>query len=164
MITLNESEQKLSRFLAKMRHDQARAKGRTDKQIGPQSSEETDLEGIGAEIAFCKLFNIYPDTEIGHTPDADCILRTGERVDVKATRHTNGHLLAVPWKTDAVDLFALIIGTFPTYRLAGFMTSAELLQPTRLKDFGHGKGYAARQDELLQLPTHLRGFLNPPHI
>lgn len=148
-ITLNEAEQKLAVYLAKQRHAKARANGKPDKQIGPQSSHETDLQGIGAEIAFCRMNNIYPDTEVGHTPDADCIMADGKTVDVKATKHQNGHLLVARWKQPgAVGLYALMVGEFPTYRMAGVMPSDELLVDDRLKDFGHGKGFAASQKEL----------------
>lgn len=148
-ITLNDAEQKLATYLAKLRHAKARAAGKTDMQIGPQSSHETDLQGIGAEIAFCRMHNIYPDTEVGHTPDADCLMSDGRTVDVKATKHANGHLLVARWKkADAVDIYALMVGEFPCYRMAGVMPSGELLRDGRLKDFGHGKGYAASQSEL----------------
>jgi hypothetical protein len=149
ILTLNETEQKLAVYLAKQRHAKARAKGITDKQIGPQDSHETDLQGIGAEIAFCRLLNVYPDTDTGHTPDHDCVLPSGQTVDVKATKHPNGHLLVARWKSPAaVQTYALMVGAFPSYRLAGFMPSAELFKDERLKNFGHGEGYAAAQNEL----------------
>ena len=147
-IVLNEAEQKLAAYLARERYSKARVNGRVDRQIGPQSSSETDLEGIGSEIAFCKLFNIYPDTEINHTPDEDCVLSNGIKVDVKATKYENGHLLVARWKKPVVEMYALMVGTFPKYRMAGFMPVKEMLKDFRLKDFGHGQGYAANQKEL----------------
>jgi hypothetical protein len=148
-ITLNDAEQKLATYLAKQRHARARASGKTDRQIGPQSSHDTDLEGIGAEIAFCRLLNIYPDTDVGHTPLADCVLPCGSTVDVKATKHQNGHLLVAKWKDpQGVHAYALMVGAFPAYRIAGMAPSHEVFKPDRLKNFGHGAGYAVGQEEL----------------
>jgi len=148
IITLNEAEQRLAKFLAKGRSDANRASNTQDRKMGNQSGELTDLNGIAAEIAFCKIHNVYPDLEINVHPAADCVLHSGEEVDVKTTRYASGRLLAVRWKKPNVDLFALMIGEFPSYRYAGSMTAAELLKDERLRDFGHGLGYAADQSEL----------------
>jgi hypothetical protein len=156
-ITLNDAEQKLATYLAKQRHAKARAGGVTDKQIGPQSSHETDLQGIGAEIAFCRIANVYPDTDTGHTPLADCVLPCGSTVDVKATKHPNGHLLVAKWKDpNAVTAYALMVGQFPAYRMAGIAPSSEVFRPERLKNFGYGEGYAVGQGELLNDQGQLR--------
>lgn len=58
---LNEAEQRLCRYLAKARCAVNRASGKPNPIIGPQLQEETELEGIGGELAFCKLYQIYPD-------------------------------------------------------------------------------------------------------
>lgn len=148
LIHLNEAEQRLAQYLAKSRYLKSRQMGLTDAKIGPQDNWATDLEGIGAELAFCKSHNIYPSMDVGDLPDADAVLRDGRTVDVKATKYEHGHLLAVRWKGMNVDLFVLMVGEFPTYRCAGFMPSTELLQEKRLRDFGHGPTYAAAQNEL----------------
>lgn len=149
IITLNEAEQRLAKFIAIGRTNAARNNHITDCKMGKQSNEQTDLDGIAAEIAFCKIHNVYPDLNIDARPAADCVLHNGESVDVKATRYATGRLLAVRWKKANVDMFALMVGEFPSYRYAGTMTADELLKEKRLRDFGHGLGYAADQSELL---------------
>jgi len=152
-IELNDAEQRLARFLAKQRHSAARKKGIKDKRIGKQSAELTDLEGIAAEIAVAKAMNVYPDLETGHTPKADLVSKRGSFVDVKSTRYPNGRLLAAPWKKgDGVDQYVLVVGEFPKYRIAGVLSAKELLKDKRLKDLGHGKGFAAEQSELKKFP------------
>ena len=70
-------------------------------------------------------------------------------VDVKATKYANGRLLALPWKADkGAEVFALLIGTLLRYRVAGIMRADELLAAGRMTDLGHGKTYAAEQQEL----------------
>lgn len=148
-IELSETERKLATFIAKARYTNNRTTGVIDRKIGPQDNEATDLEGIGSEIAFCKLHNVYPDLEIDHRPDHDALLRTGQRVDVKGTKYNNGHLLAIRGKTNKPpDVYALMVGQFPKYRFAGFIPAEELLQEVRLKDFGYGLTFAAGQDDL----------------
>ena len=149
-IELNEVEQRLATYVAKLRYLGARENGRPNMKIGGQSNELTDLEGIGAEIAFCKLANVYPDLNVKHLRDEDCYTHNGYAIDVKSTTYENGRLLAVRWKKpDNIDFYALMVGKFPKYRLSGFMRAEDLLKPERLKDFGHGLGYAADQDQLI---------------
>jgi hypothetical protein len=103
------------------------------------------------------MFNVYPDltvqvrSSIDGTDQGDAVLRDGRTVDVKSTRYFTGRLLAVRWKKQNVDLFALMIGTFPTYTFKGFMKSEELLKEERIGNLGHGNGYIAQQHELKDL-------------
>ena len=150
IISLSIAEQKLARFLAASRHKNARSKGIINSKIGDQSDEDTDLEGIGSEIAFCKIANVYPDLQTDYLPEEDAVLRTGDTVDVKATKYENGHLLVAKWKQPNVSLYALMVGRFPQYRFAGFFPSRDMLSPSRLKDFGHGQGFSANQGELIR--------------
>jgi sporulation protein YlmC with PRC-barrel domain len=151
MITLNTAEQRLAKFVAKERHRHNRLNGITNRRMGPQSDEQTDLEGMAAEIAFAKYVNVYPDLDVDCDEylTHDAVLHDGTRVDVKSTRYPNGRLIVVPWKdVDAVDAYVLVVGTFPSYRIAGAIESYRLIRPHRMKDLGHGKVFVATQDEL----------------
>ena len=151
MITLNTAEQRLAKFVAKARHRHNRITGISNRRMGPQSDEQTDLEGIAAEIAFAKYTNVYPDLDTdGDThPVYDAVLHDGKLVDVKSTTYPNGRLIVAPWKdVDAVDVYVLVVGTFPNYRIAGGMESQHLMRSHRMKDLGHGEVFVANQDEL----------------
>ena len=150
-IQLNECEQKMAVWLARKRYQNARAQGKPNLKMGDQSNEQTDLEGIGAEIAFCKVMNVYPDLEICLTdlPPQDAITRNGTTVDVKATKYRNGRLLVTLKKKIAdVDMYVLVTGEFPRYKIVGFMESSEIINEKRIGDLGHGRGYIAEQAEL----------------
>jgi len=148
-VVLNDTEQKLAEHLANSRYNMNRSQGVCNKRIGPQGDWETDLEGVGAEIAFCKNFNVYPDLSLDGHPTEDAILKCGKRVDVKSTKYDNGHLIAVLGKRNkAPDLYALVVGKFPRYRIAGFIEADELLKDERIMDFGYGPTYAIEQGEL----------------
>jgi hypothetical protein len=151
MITLNTAEQRLAKFVAKERHRHNRLNGITNRRMGPQSDEQTDLEGISAEIAFAKYANVYPDldTDSATHPTHDAVLHDGKLVDVKSTTYPTGRLIVAPWKdVDAVDAYVLVIGTFPNYRIAGAIEGYRLMRSHRMKDLGHGKVFVATQEEL----------------
>lgn len=152
MIKLNEAERRLAIYVAKKRYSNNRAKGRHDGKIGPQSNWETDLEGIAAEIAFCKHMNVYPDLEVdsdGELPDWDCAHPIMGRVDVKGTKYGHGRLLAVKSKSNhPADSYALMIGAFPSYKYVGWAKAADLFKDQNITNLGHGEGYAMTQENL----------------
>jgi len=147
------AERAVARYLAGERYKIARSLGIKDGKMGPQSTDATDLEGIAGEIAFCKIFNLYPDLQIGERLNYDAILSSGVTVDVKTTKYETGRLLAVLGKeTHAPDAYALMTGVFPgSYTFRGFMWSKDLLINERIGDLGHGYGYMANQSMLVEV-------------
>src|SRR5262252_4238780 len=106
--TLNNVEQSLARFIGRERSSSNREAGVTNGRRGPQSDAETDLDGIGAELAFCHLFNVYPDLSINPRRGGADATWIGWKVDVKATRYATGSLITLPSKAlDPCDLYAL---------------------------------------------------------
>lgn len=151
-VELNEAEQKLAQFLAKARHAKARNNNIENKRLGPQSDWETDLEGMAAEIAACKLLNVYPDLQTESIPIYDMVSRSGWTIDVKATKYKTGKLLAVKGKSEnRSDFYMLMIGEFPEYRCGGLASAERLLNDKTLMDLGRGVGHAMEQDELQSL-------------
>ena len=151
-VKLNEAEQRLVTYIAKKRFVTKRQADIPISKIGPQSLEDTDREGFGGEVAYCKMMNIYPDLAIGtDVPDFDCILPSGEKIDVKTTKYRNGHLLATMNKIEhPPDKYVLVIGTFPDYNIVGEISASKLLRSENIKDFGMGDTYAVTQSELIQ--------------
>jgi hypothetical protein len=148
-VELNTTEQSLAKLLAKSRYEANRNSGVWNARIGPQSDETTDLEGIGAELAFCRIANVYPDLTIDSHPEEDALTHCGRRVDVKGTRYERGHLLAVLGKAGkAADIYVLVVGTFPRYRIAGMAYAEEVFKDENIKDFGYGPTYAVPQRNL----------------
>jgi len=152
-IELCPSEQRIVKWIAANRSLANRNGNVSNGRIGPQSDEVTDLNGFGAELAFCKIFNCYPDFSIStRSGSSDCELR-GETVDVKTTTYASGKLLAVIGKRElASDFYALMICDFPKFRFCGFAHKSELLAEGKLTDLGHGPTYAMAQDELRECP------------
>lgn len=109
-------------------------------------------EGMMAELAFCKLFNIYPDINV--TPRrskddfGDCILHN-LRIDVKSTKYHNGKLLVTSWNHSNVDAFSLMTGENGVYVFRGFAKCEDVVNKKTLIDLGYGKTYHANQKDLL---------------
>jgi hypothetical protein len=148
-VTLTETEARICKWLAEQRFTTARAAGVKDAQLGPQASAQTDLDGIAGEFAFCKAVNVWPDMTIGARRGGHDAILNGLTVDVKTTRVESGHLLATLGKAStASDIYVLVVGTIPSFRIAGWATAHRLLRAENVKDFGHGRGYALGQRDL----------------
>lgn len=150
-IILNDNEQRLAKFLAKSRYETNRANNVKDLKVGTDSNETVELEGMAAEIAYCKLMNLYVDMETDppEMPAYDCVSRLGVRVDVKSTKHRDGHLLATLRKAKKpADKYVLVVGEFPSYSVVGEVWAEDLLHEGNIKDFGYGNCYAVTQSEL----------------
>ena len=140
----------LASILGGFRSLTARNSGVHDAKIGPQSGLNADIDGILGELAFCKVFNVFPD--IGLKPRSgspDAILKD-KRVDVKTTRYKTGHLAATLKGNPDVDIYVLAIIDDVKVEFRGYALASELLSEDKIKDLGHGKGYAMEQSELRQ--------------
>jgi len=155
-VSLNLAERKLANFLAEHRGKNNRNFNVPRMKFGVVDDAIIDLEGMAGEIAFCKLFNVYPDMDIDCAPphpSHDCVLPDGMRVDVKTTKHRAGKLLVdarrCGRKADGVDLYALMVGTFPgPYDFRGFIEKRDIVRPDRIGLFYGNSNYIAEQSEL----------------
>lgn len=150
MIRLDTGWQLVARMLSEQRYATNRGMGVTNGRIGKQSDEDTDLNGIGGELAFCLAANCCPDLSVSpRRGGADCVTPDGVRWDVKTSSHENARLIATLSKRlQDADAYVLIVGTFPLYRVAGWAWASELLTPGNITDLGYGRTYALAQDKL----------------
>lgn len=148
-ITLTDTEARICAWLGEMRHKAARLAGVVDRKQGPQDAIATDVEGIGGELAFCKACGSWPDLTVGARSGGHDAVVCGILFDVKTTERPHGRMLATLGKSaDEVDAYALVCGTMPTYRIAGWCWSQELIAEANVTDLGHGPTYAVVQDRL----------------
>ena len=157
-VSLTYAERKLAHFLAKHRNGNNRHFNVVNLKVSASDAATVDLEGMCGEIAFCKLFNVYPDMDVDRPPPHplhDCVLPGGERIDVKTTKYETGKLLVDcrknSKKTSGVDFYALMIGTFPgPYSFRGFIAREKIIQEDRIGLLGGCKSYMADQYELTE--------------
>ena len=150
MIQMSPAESAIALMVAVMRNTTARQSGVGDKQMGRQDPIQIDRDGIIAEMAFGKQFNLYPDlSTYPRKGGADLITKTGLKVDVKATRYKTGRLLIhVDKPVTEVDIYVLGIVDGDTVDFIGYVRSEDAIQAQNLKDLGHGVGYVIEQDAL----------------
>jgi len=153
--TLSETESRIARFIGKQRFKNARSKGIYNARKGPQSDLETDLEGVGSELAAAKLLNLWPDLQVNKMPTHDLKI-FNITIDVKTTKYKTGRLIAGLGKIDKpCNYYMLMIGSLPTYSLAGFAKKEKLLNKNTITDLGWGNLHALDQRELMSLEDFL---------
>jgi hypothetical protein len=159
-LKLTRSEQRIIEWLAAQRSSVARRRNIKDARIGPQDSEQIDIDGLKGEFAFAKMFNLWPDLQVGERLLHDVITPLGG-VDVKATRYRSGRLLATRKKqTIPADWYALMwLEDDETIHCLGLAKGVDLLQDSNLRDLGRGVGYAMEQADLLQ-PSEFQRMIN----
>ena len=141
VVELNYIEQMLVQDVARQRC----SGGRADKKMSNRDDVEISREGIAGELAFCRLFDVFPDQvfylgPVGDDP-GDAIIG-GFRIDVKTSRRQDSELLAAGHKTvGRIPVHALMTGAFPRYVLRGFAWSEDVLQQNRLVNLGYGPSY-----------------------
>jgi len=145
-VPLTPLEIHLCRWLAKKRGEENRARGVTSvKQCG-ESDEAIDLQGIGGEMAFCKLFGLWPDLNYEIRSKArgedlgDCWCEPLGWVDVKTTRAGKGYLNIR--RPSRVGYYALMEGDFPEFCFRGLIPAADAIRPEYIKDVGNGPYWA----------------------
>lgn len=117
---------------------------------GPQSSIQTDITGLGGEVACAKYLGIYPNLEFDtiEIPKHDLILPNGLRVDVKTTEVMTNQLLVPYHKKDkgGVEIYILVVGTFPEFYIIGWLTAEEVFDEKYKSNPGHrGECYMINQ-------------------
>lgn len=164
-VQLTEAEFLIAQWIAKQRQARNNAAGLVDAKYNgaqpndPQRGIEIHVMGFASEMAFCKMFNVYPDfcTDPRHG-SADCY-RFGETIDVKATKARPGGREPLRVRMRKIegpaDLYALIVVDCPivkssVYRFAGFARAADLLVEERLTPLANGGPpmYVMAQHEL----------------
>lgn len=150
IVNMSPPEAAIAQVLAVMRNTTARQNGVTDKQMGKQDPIEIDRDGILAEMAFGKAFNLYPDlTVYPRKGGADLIGRTGKKIDVKATRYKMGRLVIhIDKPVDEVDIYVLAIVSGDDVDLIGYIESDKAIRQENVGNLGHGEGYVIEQEQL----------------
>ena len=149
--TLTESEQIIAKFVAEQRTANNRNAGTGNNRRSDMSDFEVDLQGFGGELAFCRLANVFPDLTVHNRSAAkgqdtgDCIL-DGLRIDVKTSKKADSGLWVNVRKIGTVDVYALMVGTFPTFRLVG-LADTETVETGKL----YNGSYVLPQDKLVSL-------------
>lgn len=154
---LNEAELKIGKFIGTERfNNDAKAHVHDGRITEKKSSLKISIDGVLAEIAFCKMFNYYPDfTTQPRKGGCDVIGRNGVRIDVKHSDYLLDPYLIVKKTTgrNESDIYALVVGVSPNFYFGGYIYAKDLFREENLKDWGYkGKeAYSIKKNNLLQL-------------
>lgn len=123
-VTLNASEVKMVERVSEDRSKYDKKQGFKDyRRAKKQSARFIETNGLGGEVAVCKLFNLFPDLITNEVSDYDCTLHDGTKVEVKTTQYPHGKLIARHTKSSA-DIYVLVTGTMPDYTVVGYVDAA----------------------------------------
>lgn len=158
-VVLTRSEVRICEWLGEQRLVINQKRGIKDARIGPQSSLQIDIDGLKGEFAFAKMFNLWPDLQLGQRPLHDVMSPLGG-IDIKTTRHKGGLLLATKKKQGMpADWYALMwLENDFTLHFVGASTADQLLDDANLRNLGYGESYALDQSELVQ-PEEFKDLL-----
>ena len=146
-ITLTEGEQRLAQYISAARQAHNRRVGAVATPYGGKNVEQIGLESYGAELAFCRLHNVYPDFKTDEYGIEDAMLHDGRTVDVKCT---NGRRLFVKAmkRPEICDLYAMMVCDWPRFRFAGWIEAFELFTDARLDQNLEHPAYVADERDL----------------
>ena len=114
---------------------------------------QMNLNGFGAELAFCRLCDVEFDSSTNqhesHFNKEDAILKDGTTVDVKNTTYPKGKLIVRTGKeSKLIDIYALVIGTFPVFKFSGWAKYKDIIQQKLIVNLGGGDSYCLPQNRL----------------
>lgn len=148
-------EQALAQSAGEARYARRRAAG-SQQRYGRDAKAHTvelEVEAIGAEIAVARqIGREWVDTD---RPDYDGDVGPG--VQVRHTRHLNGRLILHEGDHDDHDFF-LVIGTYPSLAVVGWISGAEGKRVGVVRELQRGRPCICVDGEHLQSPA---GWVDP---
>ena len=146
-INLSAGEVMLARLLASLRTGLNRVTKVKSTKFGDADLFQNEILGVAGEIAFAKSRNLYLDLSFDPRKGGTDFVLNGKKIDIKTTEREDGRLLVPIWKTpDDSDIFVLITGKVPTFKIRGFATSKEVF--AHKTSVGYGPCYAVSQNKL----------------
>jgi len=120
--------------------------GQQDFAAKIENQLRTNTMSFGAEMAFCRMANIFPRFEL-YPGQWDCVAPDGRLIDVKHAEEHHKNLICRVGSNSAAELFVLMTGEFPEFTYRGMATRAELHE--EIMEGNYGKpAYFRHQDKL----------------
>lgn len=131
-VELNPSEMLVASSVGCMRHIAAVKAGRHDKHGAASGGWQIHIEGALGELAVAKCLGRFWSGAINTFKDADI----GTRIQVR-TRSRHDYDLIVREDDGDSDLFVLVTGVAPSYRVKGWLSGKEAKNPAWLASHGN---------------------------
>ena len=130
-VVLVPSEQAIAKALGSYRQLKSEEAGLKDVHGFKGDGASIHTEGAGGELAFAKAFDLYPIFSEGTFKAPDF----STNIQIR-TRSSHSYELIVRKDDSPTDIFVLITGTMPTYRIRGWMYGVEAMKPQYLENHG----------------------------
>jgi hypothetical protein len=126
-VSLNEPEMlqvALAGICRRITHLFGRVK---NKNVHPSKDNwDNDIESAAAECAGAKWLHAYWGGPVNNFKECDM---DGRKIQVRGTKYIDGHLTLRTWDDENKDKpFLLVVGTAPTFWLAGWMYGHEAMK------------------------------------
>jgi hypothetical protein len=151
-VVLTDVDKSWARQLATAVYDSATNKNLVDEAVNTDADpQDLDLLGYSGELAFAKVANHFPITDVDGPTPVDCVVN-GITVDVKTTEYITGHLVVRPkHKGKSAQSFVLMTGTMENgFHYRGWMWAEDVFQDKYLGTLGRGPTYKVPQSDLNQ--------------
>lgn len=124
-IKLNPDEEALVKLLADQRNKHDRKVKRKDHLKADRSKAKfIEENGLGGEFAAAKALNVYPDITSTQISQFDILLPDGTKAEIKTTEYGHGKLIVR--KKSGGDIYILVTGKIPNYKVIGFIAKRDL--------------------------------------
>jgi len=151
-VILNNQEVALATWIGKGRQATAEKRNLRNLNQCGANDEWLHINGAAGELAFCKLFKIYPHSfldELGNNCIYDAWIDGIGGIDIKTSKNMNGCLnVEYHKKNKAADYYALMTGEGVAFKYRGMIEKNLLFTESNLKDVGNGNFYAVDQNQL----------------
>ncbi len=147
---LSKTELEIAKLVGQKRHRHNMNVGAKTTMYNNKGSEENHIEAMEGELAFCKIFNVYPDLTTDRFGSYDAVLPTHDFIDVKTKQSQYDEAIMFVKETDkkrAVDFFSLMVKKNDLFVFKGFMLAREVMVPRRLKQYS-SKCWEVNEKEL----------------
>jgi len=157
-VTLNKYEVEICEIIAEKRRSTNRQVGILEPNLSGNNEDysnleiamEREIDGVGAEFAFAKACNLYPEFNCEpRKGGSELVGRTRARIDVKQTPYPYGKLIAHSEKDiKKTDTYVLVIGKMPTFTIIGWCYSFDLVKRENWDTSLPKPAYSLTQDKL----------------
>tara|TARA_B100000029_G_scaffold502035_1_gene576593 strand:- start:2207 stop:2707 length:501 start_codon:yes stop_codon:yes gene_type:complete len=157
-VSLTPEECRICRLLGDLRRSNNRTAGVKDLLVAKEDPMERDVQGVAAEMAFAKYYNLYPPVDVHARSGGEDFVLNGRKIDVKQTKYPDGRLIVPPYKVEkdgGSDNYVLITGTMPNFVLQGHARKEDLCDPKNLVML-RSLVYALPIEELREMPEYER--------
>lgn len=150
-VELKPSEYSMAVYLSSVREHINKISGVSDMQMGKEDGFKIGVDGLVAEFAVCKHFNVWPD--LSYEPRSggfDCIIN-GRRVDVKSTKKDRWSVFIPQRKrTNNVDRYIWCWVDYRTATILGWFAPGDIFREENLQQSPrpNEKHYAINLHEL----------------